>query len=197
MTEQAVLEAYREFLDRMTDEMLDVVEAEFGGGLLGRAVRTGAKSVLGGIRGEMRVQGRIVVEYAAARATGTGDVEQHERRFLETNPVYRRYDGERRNELRQHLLDHLRSVGDDLAPLIASERDDFWAALHEEYSQPEAEAIVERQFSQAETFTEYKDGIFSSQRIADRVITVVDEGERRLRAALYEELDRLYESDQS
>jgi hypothetical protein len=194
MTEQAVLEAYRSFLDRMTDEMGYVVGEQFGGGLVGRAAKRGVEPVMKRVRSEMGTQGEVVVAYAATLADGEDDVDELERRFLETNPVYRRYDGDREDELREDLLEHFRTVGGDLAPLVTSPRDDFWAALRDEYSRDEAEAIVDRHFSQAETFREYRDGVFSSRTIADKVIGVVEEGETRLRDELHAELERVYES---
>lgn len=192
MTERTVLRTYRQFLEQLTDEMLDIVEAEFGGGLLGSVAKRGAKAATKRIQEEMEEQGRIVVAYATAIARKSEDSSQYERRFLETNPVYRRYDGDDRQALEEHLLSHFRRVGSDLAPLVASERDDFWLALREEYTRAEAEDIVERHFNQAETFKRYDDGVFPSDRLGRRVITVIERGESRLRDDLYTEIDRVY-----
>lgn len=192
MTKGAVLETYREFLDRMTDEVLDVVSEKAGDGLAGRAVRRGAKAVTGSIEDQMRDQGRVLVEYTAARVRGETDLDAYRREFLETNPVYVRYDGDEEAELEAELLGHFDRAASDLEPLVASETDDFWAALTQEYIREEAEGIVERHFSQAETFTQYRDGVFRSQRIGDLVIDVIEEGERRFREQLFEELDRAY-----
>jgi hypothetical protein len=82
----------------------------------------------------------------------------------------------------------------DLAPLVASETDDFWRALTEEYSRAEADEILDRHFSQAETFKEFRDGIFSSRRIGDLVIDIVETGERRFAEYVEGELDRAYGS---
>lgn len=193
MTERAVEETYQRLLDQLTEEMLDVVEEEFGGGLVGRAAKTGARRVTRNLQSEMRTQGRIVVDYAAALADETGDEERYEAEFLDTNPVYTRYDGDDREELRTELRSHFRDVGADLAPLVASPQDDFWEALGEEYSRDEAEDIVERHFDQAETFRTYRDGLFPSRKLADRVIEVLEEGERRLREDVYARLDETYD----
>lgn len=192
MTKRAVLETYRGFLDRMTDEILDVVAEKAGNGLAGRAVRKSAGAVTKKIEDQMHDQGRILVEYAATRVRGDGDLSPYRRRFLETNPVYVRYDGDDEDELEAQLLDHFDRAAADLQPLVASPTDDFWTALTEEYAREEAEAIVERHFNQAETFKQYRDGVFSSKRVGNIVIDVVESGEERFRNHLYEELDRAY-----
>lgn len=192
MTKRAVLETYREFLDRMTDEILDVVSEKAGDGLAGTVVRKSAKAVTGSIEEQMRDQGRVLVEYTAARVRGEDDLDAYRREFIETNPVYVRYDGDEEDELEARLLDHFDRAASDLEPLVASETDDFWAALTEEYAREEAEGIVERHFDQAGTFKQYRDGVFRSQRVGNLVIEVVEEGERRFREQLFEELDRAY-----
>jgi len=192
MTKDAVWRTYQEFLERLTEEMLDIVAEKFGGGLSGKAARAGAKRVTKSINDEMYEQGELVVDYAAALAAGDADRREYEREFLETNPVYSRYSGGRKAELESHLLDHFEEVAADLAPLVASDAGDFWTALREEYGREEAEAIVERHFSQAETFTKYRDGIFGSKRLGDTVIDIVDEAETRFKEELNEEIADVY-----
>ena len=196
MTKRAVWQTYQEFLDEMTEEMLDIVAEEFGGGLLGKTARTGAKRVTSKIQNEMHEQGRLVVEYAALVANDEED-QAYEDRFLRSNPVYQRYDGSRKSELREELVSHFRRVSADLAPLVASPKDDFWEALRAEYTRSEAEEIVERHFNQSKTFQEYRDGIFTSERLGTKVLYVIEEGETRLRNSIYAELDRLYADTES
>lgn len=193
MTKSAVMRTYQSFLERLTEELLDVVSEEFGGGLLGRAARGGAKQVTKKINREMQTQGRVVVEYAAALANGDPDPGRFHDRFLQTNPVYKRYDGPAEDALESDLLDHFERAATDLAPLVASETDDFWTAMTEEYERAEARALVERHFAQAEHFKQYRDGVFASARLGERIIDIVDRGETRLREQLLAELDRAYE----
>ncbi|MFC6962125.1 hypothetical protein [Halocatena marina] len=189
MTKDAVWNTYREILERLTDEMLDVVEEEFGGGLVGKAIKKGTKSATKRIKKDMEKQGRIVVEYAAQENDGG----RYQREFLATNPVYQRYSGNNRRELEEHLLSHFETVRADLAPLVSSETDDFWEALAEEYSREEATEIIERHFSQAETFERYKDDLFRSNKLGNKVITVLKEGETRLKKDLERQLDSTYD----
>ena len=191
MTKAAVRRQYEQFLERQSEKLLEATREEFGGGIVGRIAGAGGEAVLRRIESDMRQQGRVVVDRAAAIAAG--DSESYERAFLETNPVYQRYDGDEREELRRHLLDHFKAVSRDLAPLVASDREDFWAALEAEYDHDEAVAIVDRHFSQAETFKRYRDGVFSREFVAEKAIAIVDRAESRLRAELNEKLDRLYD----
>lgn len=193
MTREGVSRAYQKFIEQMADEMLDVVEEEFGGRILGRVAKRGAKTMAKRIRGEMETQGRIVVAYASAIANDRTDLALYEQRFLETNPVYQRYDGDDIETLEKHLLSHFRMLGTDLAPLVASDKDDFWLALKEEYSKTEAKQIFNRHFSQAETFKQYRTGIFPNEALAKRVIEVIEEGEHRLQTELNAELNRVYD----
>lgn len=192
VTKRAVLATYRDFLDRMTDEILDVVGEKAGDGLAGRVVRKSAAAVTGSLEEQMRDQGRVLVEYTDARVRGKEDLSTYRETFLDTNPVYVRYDGDEAEMLESELLDHFARAASDLEPLVGTETDDFWLALTEEYTREEAEDIIERHFNQAETFTEYRDGIFGSQRVGNLVIDVVEEGERRFRKQLFEELHQAY-----
>lgn len=195
MTKEAVLTEYEDLLDRLSDEMIDVVGDEFGGGIRGKVAKTGAKAAFKKVKSDMQVQGEIVVEYADAIAHDR-PTSQLEQRFLETNPVYKRYSGDNKAELEQHLLDHFNQVGRDLAPLITSNRQDFWAALAEEYDRSEAERLIERHFSQADTFKKYRGDIFRSQKIATKVINIVERGEDRLRDELQTDIQRAYTQSQ-
>lgn len=192
MTKAAVWTEYENLLERLSDEMIDCVEDEFGGGLRGKVAKQGAKVTFKKVKKDMRTQGEIVVNYAEAIAHGQSNTRELEQRFLETNPVYKRYDGNNPEELERHLLTHFRQVGEDLAPLIKSDTDDFWQAVAEEYDKSEALALIDRHFSQAKTFKKYKGDVFPSKKIATRVINIVEAGETELKRQLKEELDRTY-----
>lgn len=189
MTKEAVWREYENLLDRLSSEMIDVVEEEYGGGLRGKVAKQGAKVAFKKVKSDMLTQGEIVVDYADAVAHDrpTGELEQ---RFLETNPVYKRYKGNDKAELERHLLGHFEQVGKDLAPLITSDHDDFWAALAEEYEQAEAKELIERHFSQAQVFKRYKDDLSIPNK--DKVINIVDKGEQRLQQELQEDIRRAY-----
>ena len=53
---------------------------------------------------------------------------------------------ERRSDIRDRLLARQRAFGDDIAPLVAADSDDFWAAVTEAYDRDQATALVEDHF---------------------------------------------------
>lgn len=192
MTKAAVRRQYEEFLDRQSDKILDAVQEEFGGGITGRIVRSGGKAVLRRIESDMRDQGRLVVERAAAIAAGEDD-QRYENEFLQTNPVFQKYEGSEQETLRQDLLEHFEAVSHDLAPLVASDCDDFWDALRSEYDRDAAIAIIERHFDQASTFKRYRDGIFERDVIEEKTIAIIERAEADLRSELMATIDEIYD----
>lgn len=189
MTKEAVWREYENLLDRLSSEMIGAVEEEYGGGLRGKAAKQGAKVLFKKVKSDMVTQGEIVVDYADAVAHDrpTGELEQ---RFLETNPVYKRYKGNDRAELERFLLGHFEQVGKDLAPLITSNHNDFWAALADEYEQADAQELIERNFSQAMVFRKYKEDLSIPNK--DKVINIVEKGEQRLLQDLKQDVNRAY-----
>lgn len=51
--------------------------------------------------------------------------------------------GDRRDRIRDRLLARQRSFGDDLAPLVAADSDDFWTAVTESYDRETATEILQ------------------------------------------------------
>ncbi|GCF14163.1 hypothetical protein Harman_20980 [Haloarcula mannanilytica] len=51
--------------------------------------------------------------------------------------------GDRRDRIRERLLARQRSFGDDLAPLVAADSDDFWTAVTECYDRETATEIIQ------------------------------------------------------
>jgi len=203
MSKEVVQREYDAFLERMGEKMVEATEDEIGwdglvGSLIGKAAGVGARARVMSIKDEMKTQGRIVVNYAEARAMGQDDLDRYERRFIETNPVVERYDGDATRELHDDLLHHFRQVGSDLAPLIEADVDPatgtFYDALRSEYSRDEAKEVIDANFEQASTFKKYSDGLtFDSPGIdQDTVIDIIEKGESELKKEIYREIDRAY-----
>lgn len=204
MSKEVVQRKYDAFLDRMGEKMVEAAEEEIGGdglvgSLIGKAAGVGARAKVMSIKDEMKTQGRIVVDYAEARADGDEDLDRYERQFIKTNPVVNRYDGDETSELHDDLLQHFRSVGSDLAPLIEADVDPvtgtFYDALRSEYSREEAKAVIDANFEQASTFKKYSDDLtFDSPGIdQDTVIDIIETGEAELKKEIYAEIDRAYD----
>lgn len=65
--------------------------------------------------------------------------------------------GERRETIRERLLARQRAFGDDLAPVIAADSDEFWGAVVEAYDRERAVALVEDHFVFSTPLAEHRD----------------------------------------
>lgn len=164
------------------------------------------------MRRDMDAQCDVVIDYAADVAGDTANpadrVSAYRDDFLATNPVYQNFSGgtQQRDELEQHLLNHLTDVATDLAPIVSSEQD-FWPAMQQEYTYEEAEQILDKHFSQADTFKTYRDALNMTHEetvkigfiektfevdYTDEAIRVIDEGEQYLQEQITDQLDNVY-----
>lgn len=64
---------------------------------------------------------------------------------------------ERRQEIRDHLLDRQRRLGDAAAPLVEADEDEFWPAVEATLSRQAAESLIETHFAFTEPLREYPD----------------------------------------
>jgi len=67
-------------------------------------------------------------------------------RDLYWDSLRREVRGERRAEIKERLLARQRAFGDDLAPLVAADSDDFFQAVVEAYDREAALSMVEEHF---------------------------------------------------
>jgi len=98
-----------------------------------------------------------ILEYAGADA----DFETYADAVLNRDPYWDalRTDvrGERRAEIRDRLLERQRALGDDIAPVVAADSDEFWAAVGEAYDREQARQLVEQHFAFTTPLEEYQD----------------------------------------
>jgi len=65
--------------------------------------------------------------------------------------------GDRRSEIRDRLLARQRAFGDDLAPVVAADSDQFWPAVVETYDREAAVDLVEEHFVFSTPLSDYRD----------------------------------------
>jgi len=87
-----------------------------------------------------------VLDYAAADASFDTYADEVLARDLYWNALRNTVRGDRRDRIRERLLARQRSFGDDLAPLVAADSDDFWTAVTESYEKETATDIVRTHF---------------------------------------------------
>lgn len=64
---------------------------------------------------------------------------------------------QRREAIRERLLDRQRALGDDLAPVVAAEPDQFWPAVRTAYDREQARRLVEEHFTFTTPLREERD----------------------------------------
>lgn len=65
--------------------------------------------------------------------------------------------GERRERIRDRLVDRHRRLGDAVAPLVAAPEDEFWAALQSAYDRETASELVAQHFAFTGPLREHRD----------------------------------------
>jgi hypothetical protein len=84
-----------------------------------------------------------VLDYAATDAAFDAYADDVLARDIYWNGLRDTVRGDRRDRIRERLLARQRSFGDDLAPLVAADSDDFWTAVTESYDRETATEIVQ------------------------------------------------------
>jgi hypothetical protein len=91
-------------------------------------------------------QFETVLDYAANDADFAEYESEILSRDLYWNALRSNVRGDRREQIRERLLDRQRSFGDDIAPIVAADSDDFWAAVAAAYDRETALSVVEEHF---------------------------------------------------
>jgi len=160
MTRRAVEQGFETYLSELVDETYAafdvgaVLRGSRGGGRVaskllknsGPVERNVVRPRLQSYQRTIFSQFETVLDYAA----DDGDFETYESELLSRdlywNALRGEVRGERRERIREQLLDRQRSFGDDLAPIVAADNDDFWAAVAEAYDRETALSVVEEHF---------------------------------------------------
>ena len=87
-----------------------------------------------------------VLDYAATDAAFDAYADDVLARDIYWNALRDTVRGDRRDHIRDRLLARQRSFGDDLAPLVAADSDDFWTAVTGAYDRETATDIVGTHF---------------------------------------------------
>jgi hypothetical protein len=173
VTRRAVEDGFERYLSDLVDEtyaafdVAAVLRGSRGGG--SRAVskllknsrpleRHVVRPKLREYQREIMAQFDPVLDYAAETdATFEAYTDDVLARDIYWNSLADSVRGERRETIREALLSRQRSFGDDLAPIIAAESDDFWTAVTQAYDREEAIDVVETHFEYSTPLREHRD----------------------------------------
>lgn len=104
---------------------------------------------------------------AVLRAVEEPDAEEHRRDYLEYDPIYANYEGDRVEEYEDVLLDRLDRIVEDLEPVAAAEGDAFWEKMRSAYDHDEAVDNLTYQFDVAEPQRGFVDGVENTIEVAN------------------------------
>jgi hypothetical protein len=153
------------------------------------------------IDGEMRQQCGVTLDYAEEMLKDDVNNQEKFEDFLNSNPFLRHFSGPEDIEkrLKGELLDHFQEVSEDLALMLESDSEDFPGMMRDAYKdREEAEAVLEKNFSYADTIKDYGSYLDTSigpvtvVDFSEDIMPVIDEGRERLEETLSDDLDRIY-----
>lgn len=125
------------------------------------------------LRGQIKKMGNVMSktmkkqQRAVLRAVEEPDSEAHRRDYLEYDPIYANYEGDRVDEAEDVLLTRLDRIVEDLAPIVAADGDAFWEKIRAVYDRDEAVDNLSYQFDVAEPQRDFLDGVENTIDVAD------------------------------
>lgn len=196
MGKEAVKQQFHVFTDRIIEgaleefEPLRVVDMNRlpGNSAVKTALTPVIRSELDDFRRQIEAQFDVVMAYAEAELNGGASRSEFGGPFLRNDLFLENYEASgREDELKRELLERLEMMGSDMAPLIAADADDFWAAAQTAYDADEASDMMMKHFAYTDTFRDYQEGleftVSVGTRPLDAEVEYTDEAVRVLEAS--------------
>ncbi|MFP4175202.1 MAG: hypothetical protein ACLFSW_05420, partial [Halobacteriales archaeon] len=159
---EAVLGKFEEFMEEIIEDALSEFEPLRIVNMNRLPGNSTAKSVLRPLienelrrfRANIENQFDIVMDYAE-----TGDADKHRREFLRSDIFYQNFEGSERRRLERDLTERMKNMGDDMAPLLETGKDDFWDAAVASYDEDEARRMLPKHFAYTDTVRGYQEDL--------------------------------------
>ncbi|MFP4632513.1 MAG: hypothetical protein ACLFMT_03640 [Halobacteriales archaeon] len=163
MTERAVRSKLLRFvhvaalhsLDELDPFNVINVDLDMSSSALKEFFRSELRQETARIKARFQEQTEVIVDYAAE----DGGAEDYLDDYLASDLYYQAYDGEKETDFRDDLLDYLRTTGDNLRPVVESPEDDFWDAVLDVYTGPEALEVFDYHFDRSRIVRDYVEGL--------------------------------------
>lgn len=206
MTEEAVrrqFDAFIERMDRYVAEEVNPMNAvdsriRLPKGAVNAALRPFVRGEVDSVGSSFDRKFDIVVDCAA------GDtVEERRDDYLRADAFYANADPDVRDELGRELVEGLRTMSENIRPLVESDHDRFWEAVREVYDEEGAKNAILESFDYSGTAQKYADSVdltvtvragFLSKEIeyTDEAVRALTAAEKRLRRDVTAEIEKLY-----
>lgn len=203
MTRGSVKEKLDELVNELIERSLDnlslwgVLGLRFmpGDSLLMLLFGSQVNDELGQYRAMYNNQFRIVLDYAEDVAENGGEAEfgKYREEMLSWDSFYVNYEGDDEDEFAERLSERYMKIGEDLAPLVSSEENEFWDAARDAYEKDEIVGKLDHAFSYADILEDYADDIDvrTPPILFFLRLRYTDEGIRALRKSENEIFDRM------
>jgi len=211
MTEEAVRRQFDAFIDRMDKYVAEEVNPlntidsriRLPKGAVNAALRPFVSREVDTVGSSFERKFVIVVDCASGDS-----VEDRSEDYLRADAFYTNADTEVREEIGRELVENLRTMSENIKPLVESESDDFWEAVAEVYDEDGAKAAIRDDFDYSDTARRYAERVdltvtvragFLKKEIeyTDEAVRSLTAAEKRLRRDVTREIERLYSNSTS
>jgi hypothetical protein len=207
MTEKAVKKEFDGYVKSVSLKALDeldptqVVDVNLPPDRIKSLLRDEIRQEMARVKTGFQEQSDFIVETAA----NGGATDDDKRKFLELDLYYSNYFGDEKrkekfgNELGEYFEETVRNV----APLVASDEDDFWDAVVEVYDKDEAIDVLQSYFQRSEILGRYTDEMVLTMALdtglpieeveyTEESVRVFAAGEAEMRDRVEEQAEMVY-----
>lgn len=208
MTEKAVKKEFDGYVKSVSLKALDeldptqVVDVNLPPDRIKSLLRDEIRQEMARVKTGFQEQTDLIVETAAK-----GEVtEEDKSKFLELDLYYTNYfgDEERTEQFGEELTEYFESTVRNVAPLVASEEEDFWDAVKDIYDEDRAVEALQGYFSRSDILEKYTDEMVLTMALdtglpieeveyTEESVRVFAEGEREMRGRIEDQAELVYD----
>ena len=208
MTEKAVKKEFDGYVKSVSLKALDeldptqVVDVNLPPDRIKSLLRDEIRQEMARVKTGFQEQTDLIVETAAK-----GEVtEEDKSKFLELDLYYTNYfgDEERTEQFGEELTEYFESTVRNVAPLVASEEEDFWDAVKDIYDEDKAVEALQGYFSRSDILEKYTDEMVLTMALdtglpieeveyTEESVRVFAEGEREMRGRIEDQAELVYD----
>lgn len=213
MTKRAVKNQFDVFVNEMIDGAYDAIRPWGivgprglpGNGILKFLLKPVLQNELSHYRVSYNHQFQLMTDYAADLANGEADFDDYREDILAFDYFYQNYVGPEteKDTFESALEDRYLTMGEDVAPLVASDEDDFWDAMKDSYDKQGARRTMRHNFDYASILQDHQEHIklwatwpwievSLPPSYTGEALVALDESESALRKRLLNRVEKIY-----
>ncbi|MFP4174305.1 MAG: hypothetical protein ACLFSW_00805 [Halobacteriales archaeon] len=208
MTEKAVKKEFDGYVKSVSLKALDeldptqVVDVNLPPDRIKSLLRDEIRQEMARVKSGFQEQSDFIVETAA----NGGATEEDKAKFLELDLYYSNYfgDEERKKQFGDELGEYFEETVENVAPLVASDEEEFWDAVAETYDEDEAVEVLQSYFRRSDILKKYTDEMVLTMALdtglpieeveyTEESVRVFAEGEAEMRGRIEEQANLVYD----